>query len=72
MFSLTGFDASQMINGIIPITDKEINCHHPDLLTSCNLLHPAAIEGKKVSIEKNALMKSIPSGSFLKILTSMK
>ena len=55
-----------MINGIKPMIVKEINCHQPDLPTSCSLLAPTANEGKRVTIVTNALIYKVPSGIFVK------
>ena len=50
LFFLVPSVAIQITKGIIPINVIAINCHQPDLLTSCNLLAPAAITGINVAI----------------------
>ena len=54
------FDTVQINNGIKPITVNEINNHHPDLFTSCNLLTPTATPGKRV-----IAVSIIPSGAIV-------
>ena len=49
-FFFSPTDAIQIIRGIKPIIVIAKSCNQPDLPRSCNLLEPAAIEGKKVAI----------------------